>query len=228
MQSEDFATMLLGIEQKGQQQQKENTDPCVAVRALEDTLESLRRIQADLKQTKEYRAAQEEKKRSDQGDRVQKLNQTIDESRAAAEKMLGFPLTSNHLGSNAYKLMPVGFVDRLIYEANVNECHKEIARMEAIIKIHKAQPLALKVGNGGGFGFNNMEQIRRTIEAAEHTIGAKRSQMLGFVMEHRPMLDATFSERLACHLDAMLDAYLSLRTLEAGLVVVVVDYDEKK
>ena len=43
-----------------------------------------------------------------------------------------------------------------------------------------------------------------------------RTQLLGFLMACQPMMDPTFSNTLATHLDAMLEAYLELRTLECA------------
>jgi hypothetical protein len=37
-----------------------------------------------------------------------------------------------------------------------------------------------------------------------------RAQLLGYMATHKPMRDARFGEKLAGHLDAMLDAYVAL------------------
>ena len=107
MQS-DFTGMLRDI--KGRF--KDPEAPCEAVQALEETLATLQQIKKGLEETKEYRAAQAEKELSDKGNRVLLLKKQVEESKAAAEGLLGYPLTSAHyqasgnFGNSLYQLLP--------------------------------------------------------------------------------------------------------------------------
>jgi hypothetical protein len=206
MQS-DFTGMLRDI--KGRF--KDPEAPCEAVQALAS-------LQQGLEETKEYRAAQAEKELSDKGNRVLLLKKQVEESKAAAENLLGYPLKTEYLSKGqAYELMPMGFVDRLIFDSTIQHYQNQIATMKEVLDRCKGELAVLKAPNfkPHGYGCNTqqqqIEQTERSIHSGVHQLREARSKLLGYVMEHQPMLDATFSDKLAAHLDAMLDAYLELR-----------------
>ena len=191
-----------------------------AVQELEHTIASLQQIKNGLEETKEYRAAQAEKERASKGDRVQQLQKRVEESKAAAERLLGFPLTLEHCTSGkAYSLMPDGFVDRTQFEVMIQDFQNQIASTEAFLDKCKGELRVLKSPNYKPRGCvrvdQELEQAQRAIHNGEHQLRAASSRLLGYMMSHQPMLDATFSDTLAAHLDAMLDAYLELRKLQA-------------
>lgn len=180
---------------------------CEAVQELEHTIASLQQIKNGLEETNEYRAAQAEKERASKGDRVQQLQKRVEESKAAAERLLGFPLTPEHCTKgNAYGLMPVGYVDQLVFEQTVQSLERYSSDMQERLNQLKGELGDLK-------SRSSLSAVEKT--KFEQQIPISRSRLLGYMMSHQPMLDATFSDTLAAHLDAMLDAYLELRKLQA-------------
>jgi hypothetical protein len=141
-------------------------------------------------------------------DRLAQLTQTAHEAREAAEALLGYPLKPEHFATgSAYTLLPVGFVANCTFEATVQCYQREMARMQDIVDRCKGELDALKA--------QASEQLQRSIQSGEMQLSETRSRLLGYVLAQRPMRDADFAARLARHLDAMLDAYLAMRALEA-------------
>jgi hypothetical protein len=184
--------------------------PCDTVKELEQTIASLQQIKNGLEETEEYRAAQAEKERASKDERILQLKKRVEESKASAEKLLGFPLKPDHFtGGNAYKLMPAGYVARAHFEGTLQHFQKQISSMEAVLDRCKGELGVLKSAS-------SRSQTEMSIQSGEGQLCEARSRLLGFVMAYEPMLDTTFSEKLAVHLDAMLGAYLELRTLECS------------
>ena len=211
MQSE-FTGMLQALQGRFQQDPSTAaTAPCETVQALEETIASLQQIKIGLEETKEFRAAQAEKALTVKGNRMLQLTNRAEEAKAAAEKLLGYPLKPEHFtNGQAYSLMPVGFVERLHFEAAVQHFQGEIARLkdlQALKPLSSCRPT---------FGLleNSFHQAQRTMKAEEDQLRKARSRLLGYLMTHRPMQDATFTNKLAAHIDTMLEAYLELRALE--------------
>jgi hypothetical protein len=153
-------------------------------------------------------------------DRLAQLTQTAHEAREAAEALLGYPLKPEHFATgSAYTLLPVGFVANCTFEATVQCYQREMARMQDIVDRCKGELDALKASNFNSRGCvtpaQASEQLQRSIQSGEMQLGETRSRLLGYVLAQRPMRDADFAARLASHLDAMLDAYLAMRALEA-------------
>jgi uncharacterized protein involved in exopolysaccharide biosynthesis len=191
-------------ELKGRFSTPSSSSPCDTVQELQQTIASLQQIKSGLEETKEYRAAQAEKERVSKDDRVLQLKKRIEESKAAAEKLLGFSLKQEHFNSgNVYALMPIGYVNRQQFEGRVQILQKPIRNMEERVDRLRGR---LSVNP-------TTESEILQLEAQLH---AMRTQLLGFLMAYQPMMDPTFSETLATHLDAMLEAYLELRTLECA------------
>ena len=143
-------------------------------------------------------------------DRLAQLTQTAHEAREAAEALLGYPLKPEHFATgSAYTLLPVGFVANCTFEATVQCYQREMARMQDIVDRCKGELDALKA--------QASEQLQRSIQSGEMQLGETRSRLLGYVLAQRPMRDADFAARLARHLDAMLDAYLAMRTLDVDV-----------
>jgi DNA repair exonuclease SbcCD ATPase subunit len=183
-----------------------------AVQELEHTIASLQQIKNGLEETNEYRAAQAEKERASKGDRVQQLEKRIEESKAAAERLLGFPLTPGHCTKgNVYGLLPIGYVDRLAFEQTVQSLERSSSNTEERLDQLKGELGDLKSRSS----WSAVDRTKSEIMQLEQQAHLMRSRLLGYMMSYQPMLDATFSDTLAAHLDAMLDAYLELRKLQA-------------
>ena len=167
---------------------------------LQQTIASLQRIKSGLEEeTKEFRVMQVEKEPAPKDDRVLQLEKRIEESKAAAEKLLGFSLKPKHFDSgDVYSLMPSGYADRQRFEETVEKLREDIHTTEAILRERRAY-----LG-------------KKEIEASQAHSRTLRTQLLTFLMAYQPMMDPTFSKTLATHLDAMLEAYLELRTLECA------------
>jgi hypothetical protein len=149
-------------------------------------------------------------------DRLAQLKRTAREAKKAAEAMLGYPLTPEHLASGgAYALLPVGFVDRSTFEATVQSYQKEIARLEEVVDRCKSELDTLRSPSFKSRGCvtpaQASEEVMRSIRGGEAMICDQRSRLLGYMAANRPMRDARFGETLAGHLDAMLEAYVALR-----------------
>jgi DNA repair exonuclease SbcCD ATPase subunit len=191
-------------ELKGRFSTPSSSSPCDTVHELQQTIASLQQIKSGLEETKEYRAAQAEKERVSKDDRVLQLKKRVEESKAAAEKLLGFSLKPEHFNcGNVYSLMPSGYVNRQQFEWRVENLQKPIRNMEERVDRLRSR---LSVN----------PTTKSEILQLEAQLHAMRTQLLGFLMEYQPMMDPTFSETLATHLDAMLEAYLELRTLECA------------
>ena len=152
---------------------------------------------------------------SNESDRVRELTEKLEKAQAAAEAMLGYPLTPEHLASGgAYALLPVGFVDRSTFEATVQYYQKEIARLEKVVDRCKGELDTLKSPSFNSRGCvtppQASEEVMRSIRGGEAMIRHQRSRLLGYMAANRPMRDARFGETLAGHLDAMLEAYVAL------------------
>jgi hypothetical protein len=208
MQS-DFTGMLRDI--KGRF--KDPEAPCEAVQALEETLASLQQIKKGLEETKEYRAAQAEKELSDKGNRVLLLKKQVEESKAAAEGLLGYPLTSAHyqasgnFGNSLYQLLPEGYVDHQVFGYQVRHLQQELAKQEENLDRVKGELGDFKSRSS----WSAVDRTKSEIIKLEQQVHIMRSRLLCYMMSYQPMLDATFSDKLAGHLDAMLEAYLELR-----------------
>ena len=192
--------------------------PCAAVQALEATLASLQQLQADLKNTKEYRAAQAEQRRLSESDRARQLAETVARSRAAAEALLGYPLTPQHFETaDVYALMPTGYVDGPTFDAYVQQFQARLAALEEALDKARGELDELKSPDvkPASFGRNfdikqRLEQKKGDLRQAELQVHHLRSRLLGYLATHQPMRDAAFGATLASHLDAMLAAYLAL------------------
>jgi hypothetical protein len=197
-------------------------DPCAAVHALEETLASLQKLQADLKRTREYRAAEEAQKQSDEGDRVRRLTENLEKAEAAAEALLGYSLTSAHYRSGGgnfscdslYQLLPEGYVHHHIFDHNVRRLQQQLATQEAKLDQIRGELGPSELTPAPPFLRGDLKQALEAKQGELHLATAQvrcvRSQLLSYMATHKPMRDAHFSETLAGHLDAMLDAYVAL------------------
>jgi DNA repair exonuclease SbcCD ATPase subunit len=200
--SSDFNYMLKAI--NGRFQCCAASLPCDTVKELEQTIASLQQIKNGLEETEEYRAAQAEKERASKDERILQLKKRMEESKAAAERLLGFSLKPEHFNSgNVYTLMPIGYVNRQQFEGRVQILQNPIRNMEERVDRLRCHLSANPT-------------TKSEILQLEAQLHLMRTQLLGFLMAYQPMMDPTFSETLANHLDAMLEAYLELRTLECA------------
>jgi DNA repair exonuclease SbcCD ATPase subunit len=187
--------------------------PFDTVQELEQTIANLQKIKNELEETDEYRAAQAEKERALKGNRALQLKKRVEESKAAAEKMLGFPLTPQLLNQeNMYKLMPMGFVDRSQFNAQLQQYQMQNAIAEEKLDQLKGELGDLKFRSK----WSSVDNTKSQIQQLEFQVHITRTRLLSYMMAYQPMLDTTFSETLAAHLDAMLEAYLELRKLECS------------
>ena len=208
---------FIGMLQEIQASFQDTATPCETVEALANTIASLEQIKKGLEDTTEYRAAQAEKALTAKGDRALQLKKTLEESKAAAEKLLGYPLKPENVANGeAYRLMPTGFVDKLTFNYQLQHYQKQIDIAEVIVDRCKGELAVLKSNNVAPFGRGTLkqtlEQTQGQLTQAERSLHDVRSRLLGFVMANQPMLDATFSDQLATHLDAMLVAYMELHS----------------
>jgi cob(I)alamin adenosyltransferase len=201
-------------ELKGRFSTPSSSSPCDTVQELQQTIASLQQIKSGLEETKEYRAAQVEKERaSSKDDRVLQLKKRVEESKAATEKLLGFSLKQEHFNSgDVYILMPIGYVNLQQFELQVEILQKSIRNMEERLDRLRGELGDLKAR----FSWSAVDKTESQISQLEAQLPSMRTQLLGFLMAHQPMMDPTFSETLATHLDAMLEAYLELRKLECA------------
>jgi DNA repair exonuclease SbcCD ATPase subunit len=200
-------------ELKGRFSVPSSSSPCDTVQELQQTIASLQQIKSGLEETKEYRAAQAEKERASKDDRVLQLKKRIEESKAAAEKLLGFSLKPEHFNpGNMYNLMPTGYMNRLIFDQTVQNFQRPILNMEERLDRLRGELGDLKFR----CSWSAVDKTKSEILQLEVQLHPMRSQLLGFLMAYQPMMDPTFSETLATHLDAMLETYLELRTLECA------------
>ena len=180
---------------------------CEAVQELEYTIASLQQIKNGLEETEEYRTALAEKELISKCDRVLQLKKCVQESKVAAEKLLGYPLKPEHfINGSGYKLMPMGYVAKATFDTDVQQFQKQIAIAEEALDRFKGE-IGVKKARSSFGGLDQKSQLAQLEDSLRH----QRSRLLGYMMSCEPMLDATFSETLAVHLDAMLDAYLELR-----------------
>lgn len=187
--------------------------PFDTVQQLEQTITSLQKIKNELEETEEYRVAQAEKERVTKGNHALQLKKRVEESKAAAEKLLGFPLQPQLLNKqNMYKLMPVGFLDRTQFEAQLQKYQMHNAVTQDNLDRLKGELGDLKSRSS----WSAVDQKTSQIEQLEFQLHATRTQLLSYMMQYQPMLDTTFSDTLAAHLDTMLEAYLELRKLECS------------
>jgi hypothetical protein len=214
MQAAEFAATLKALQTGHRLQCGE--DPYAAVQALDETLASLQKLQADLKRTKEYRAAEEAQKQSDASDRVRRLTEELEKAQAAAEAMLGYPLTSMHYGSSngLYHLLPEGYVHPQMFDHQVKQLQSHLSNQEARLDKLRGELGASELTPAPPFLRGDLKQALEAKQAELHSatvqVRCARSRLLGFMATHKPMRDARFSEKLAGHLDAMLDAYVAL------------------
>jgi hypothetical protein len=218
MQAAEFAATLKALQTGHRLQCGE--DPYAAVQALDETLASLQKLQADLKRTKEYRAAEEAQKQSDASDRVRRLTEELEKAQAAAEAMLGYPLTSAHYRSSGnfddslYHLLPEGYVHHQKFDCAVQRLKQQLANQEARLDKIRGELGASELTPAPPFLRGDLKQALEAKQAELHSatvqVRCARSQLLGFMATHKPMRDARFGETLAGHLDAMLDAYVAL------------------
>ena len=198
-----------------------SSSPCDTVQELQQTIASLQQIMSGLEETMEYRAAKTEEERASKGSRVLQLKKRVDESKAAAEKLLGFSLMPEHFTKNMYILMPSGYVDRQQFEKRVQllqmhirNTEERLGRLRGQISTNpktKSESLQLEAQL-----YPMQTTTKSEILQLEAQLHPTRTQLLGFLMACQPMMDTTFSETLATHLDAMLAAYLELRTLQCA------------
>jgi hypothetical protein len=136
--------------------------------------------------------------------RESRVQRMLEEARAGAEGLLGFPLKLEHcMNGLAYDLLPAGFVDGRVFDETVLNLREQCKCLEERVKQAKARML-----EGGP-----VECMCTQLRSAESQLGHQRSRLLGYVLAHKPMRDAKFRDKLAAHLDAMLDALLELRAL---------------
>ncbi len=220
MQAAEFAATLKALQTGHRLQCGE--DPYAAVQALDETLASLQKLQADLKRTKEYRAAEEAQKQSDASDRVRRLTGELAKAQVAAEAMLGYPLTSAHYRSGGgnfscdslYQLLPEGYVHHHIFDHNVRRLQLQLANQEAQLDRIRGELGASELTPAPPFLRGDLKQALEAKQGELHLATAQvrcvRSQLLSYMATHTPMRDTRFGEKLAVHLDAMLNAYVAL------------------
>jgi hypothetical protein len=215
MQAAEFAATLKALQTGHRLQCGE--DPYAAVQALDETLASLQKLHADLKRTKEYRAAEEAQKQSDASDRVRRFTEKLEKAQAAAEAMLGYPLTNAHYRSSGglYHLLPEGYVHHQTFDYQVKQFQGHLANQEARLDKIKGELGAAELTPTPPFLRGDLKQALEAKQAELHSATAQvhcaRSQLLGYLATHKPMRDTRFGETLAGHLDAMLEAYVALR-----------------
>jgi hypothetical protein len=217
MQS-DFKHMLKEIQNLFEDPTCDIT-PCEALEALDETLASLHQIKKSLEKNKEYYAAQVEKDMIPKYNQVLLLKNHVKESKAAAEKLLGFSLKPEHFTKGeAYMLMPLGFVNKVSFELEIQNFQKPIKDIEKSLDLNKGMLEDLKSPDDKPLGYitryDKIDEIEKSIQVEEYHLNRARSELLGYFMTHQPMLDTTFSNKLAVHLNSMLDAYLELKKLE--------------
>jgi DNA repair exonuclease SbcCD ATPase subunit len=218
MQS-DFTHMLKEIQNRFQDPAG-GISPQEAVQALEETLASLHQIKKSLEETKEYRAAEEAQKQSDKGNRVRHLTASLEKAEAAAEAMLGYSLTSAHYRSSGslYHLLPEGYLNHQAYDYQVKQFQSQLAKQEAQLDRIRGELGTSELTPAPPFLRGDLKQAleakQEQLRSATAQVRCARSQLLSYMATHKPMRDAHFSDKLAGHLDAMLDAYLELQKLE--------------
>jgi DNA repair exonuclease SbcCD ATPase subunit len=214
MQAAEFAATLKALQTGHRLQSGE--DPYAAVQALEETLASLQKLQADLKRTKEYRAAEEAQRQSDASDRVRRLTEKLEKAQAAAEAMLGYPLTSAHYCSSGglYHLLPEGYVHQQMFDHQVKQLQSQLSKQEAQLDKLRGELGAAELTPAPPFLRGDLKQAleakQEQLRSATFQVQCVRAQLLSYMATHKPMRDARFGEKLAVHLDAMLDAYVAL------------------
>jgi hypothetical protein len=195
---------------------RSHEDPCAAVHALEETLASLQKLQADLKRTRYYRAAEE----AQSDDRVQRLKASLEKAQAAAEAMLGYPLTSEHYyssgnyGDSLYNLLPEGYVHQKMFDHQVKHLQGQLANQEARLDKIRGELGPSELTPAPPFLREDLKQAQEgkkgQLRTATANVHFARSRLLSYMATHKPMQDAHFGKTLAGHLDAMLDAYVAL------------------
>ena len=153
---------------------------------------------------------------------ILELKKRVQESKLSAEKLLGFSLNQGHfMNGEAYRLMPACFVHPLHFQEDILPLQQKIVNMKAIINECKAELAVLKSPNFKSSGCvthmqqqQQIEQFERNIHMGEHQLQEVRSWLLGYMMAHQPILDTNFNDKLATHLDVMLDSYLELWKLQ--------------
>lgn len=214
MQEAEFAATLRALQTGHRLQCGE--DPYAAVQALEETLASLQKLQADLKRTKEYRAAEEAQKQSDASDRVRRLTEKLEKAQAAAEAMLGYPLTSMHYRSSnsLYHLLPEGYVNCQAYDMTVQTLRQQLVTLETQLDKIKGELGLSELTPAPPFLRGDLKQAlevkQEELRSATAQVHCARSRLLSYMATCKPMRDARFGETLAGHLDTMLDAYVAL------------------
>jgi hypothetical protein len=209
----DFTSMLKEIQIRFQD--TDGINPYEVVQELEHTMTILQKIKKGLQEEskKEYASGPKD-------NRMQQLSKIVVNSKATAEKLLGFSLNRGHFtNGNAYQLMPQGYVNRTTFEETVQHYQTHIASLEEPLKKYKEDLHALKSGDFKVRGCVSIDDVKKDIkmkiQSGEQQVQSARSKLLGYIMTHLPMHDATFSQKLAGHLDAMLEAYLELRKLQS-------------
>jgi small-conductance mechanosensitive channel len=218
LQAAEFAATLKALQTGHRLQCGE--DPYAAVQALDETLTSLQKLQADLKRTKEYRAAEEAQKQSDASDRVRRLTEELEKAQAAAEAMLGYSLNSEHYfssgnyGDSLYNLLPKGYVHQKMFDHNIQHLKSQLANQEARLDQIKGELGPSELTPAPPFLREDLKQALEAkqgqLRTATTNVHFARSRLLSYMATHKPMRDARFGETLAGHLDAMLDAYVAL------------------
>jgi hypothetical protein len=222
MQS-DFTHMLKEIQNRFQDPAG-SVAPCEAVQALDETLASLHQIKKSLEETKEYRAAEEAQKQSDESKRVMRLKASLEKAQAAAEAMLGYPLNSEHYfssgnyGDSLYNLLPEGYVHQKMFDHQVKHLKSQLANQEARLDKIRSELGPSELTPAPPFLRGDLKQAlegkQGQLRNATANVHFGRSRLLSYMATHKPMRDAHFGKTLAGHLDAMLDAYLELEKLE--------------
>lgn len=184
--------------------------PCEVMQDIEHTIANLQQIQKDLQDTDEYRAAQLTAKET----QVSKLKQTVENTKAEVEALLGFSLRPEHYtNGKLYTLLPAGCVHQEDYNIRVASLQGCINHAQAYLKYLKnpqTEPRPQVMLYGTYCEGNGSDQIQRT----EQYLTQYKTALLQFVSENRPMDGKRFIKKLEVHLDAMLEAYLELRQLQ--------------
>jgi ABC-type dipeptide/oligopeptide/nickel transport system ATPase subunit len=223
MQS-DFKHMLKEIQGRFQDSTNGVT-PCEAVQALDETLASLHQIKKSLKETKEYCAAEEARKQSDKSDSVQRLKASLEKAQAAVEALLGYKLTSEHhyssgnYGVSLYNLLPEGYVHQQMFDHQVKHLKSQLANQEARLDKIRSELGLSELTLAQSFLHGELKKAsdgkqQGQLRNATANVHFARSRLLSYMATHKPMRDVHFGKNLACHLDAMLDAYLEIQKLE--------------
>ena len=217
-----FSSCLKEVEQRFEACDSSQVDD------LETTIACLQKIKRSLEETDEYRAASAEKERAFKKSRVQVLQETVNNSEKEITQLLGFRPVFEQFNQTFYSMLPKGCISKEYFATRVGEIQGYIAKNTADLKRVQDEKKHCAdyhycadyyAGYGAHIGKRavpNHDQIEAQISSFMMQIETNKSSLLTFVMSNKPVDATAFHDKLAPHLDSMLDALLELRSLEMG------------